>query len=89
MVTTPDGSTTGESSSDKSAKPATNGNGSATSPPQLSGPSKPLGGIPGFPGVPGFPGSFPPPGVENGYRPPFDPHPALRPPLGAPPGGKA
>ena len=26
--------------------------------------------------------------AENGYRPPFDHHPALRPPMGMPPGGK-
>ena len=92
-LVTPEGSQGGENSSDKVSKPTTNGNSSATTSPQLAAPpSKPLGGIPGFPGVPGFPGPFPPPGrlgSENGYRPPFDSHPALRLPLGVGTGGKA
>ena len=91
-LVTPEGSQGGENSSDKVSKPTTNGNSSATTSPQLAAPSKPLGGIPGFPGVPGFPGPFPAPGSlgsENGYRPPFDSHPALRLPLGVGPGGKA
>ena len=41
-------------------------------------------GLPGFPPIP--PGA--PFSAENGYRPPFDPHPALRTPIGMPPGGK-
>ncbi len=64
-------------------------------------PVPPFGGIPpGFPGGPPLPPGAPPGAAaaaaaaaaafaaENGYRPPFDPHPALRPPLGIPPGGK-
>ena len=71
-----------DGSSDKS-KPATNGSGTSTTLPQLLGPPSkqgPLGAIP-FNVPPGFPGAFPPPGgLENGYRPQFDSHPALRPP---------
>jgi hypothetical protein len=51
-------------------------------------PLKPAG-LPGAPfGLPGFPGGALPFNAENGYRPPFDHHPVLRPPLGIPPGGK-
>ena len=91
-IAPPEGSS-GDSSSDKVSKSTTNGSASATTPPQLSvPPSKISGGVPGFPGIPGFPGTFPAPGslaVENGYRPPFDSHPALRLPPGVGPGGKA
>ncbi len=42
-------------------------------------------GLPGFPGGPPVP---PGAGLENGFRPSFDPHQALRATMGMPPGGK-
>ena len=51
-------------------------------------PGPPPFGLPGFPGAPPMPPGAVPFSAENGYRPPFDAHPALRPPLGIPPGGK-
>lgn len=67
-------------SDDKAATPTTNGSGGPLKP-GLNGPGFGLPGLP--PGVPIPPGA--PFSAENGYRPPFDPHTALRPPLGGKP----
>ena len=86
---TANGSKKSISSSDEGAanKPATPNPGSGQQNGKPGLPVPPFG-IPGFPGGPPLPPGAPFPGAENGYRPPFDPHPALRPPLGIPPGGK-
>ena len=81
------------SSDEKQATPKSSPTGAPNLPP-VAGPVGAPGPLlkPGLPvppfGLPGFPGGPMPFNAENGYRPPFDHHPALRPQLAMPPGGK-
>ena len=81
------------STDEKQATPKSSPTGAANLP-AVAGPVGPPAPLlkPGLPvppfGLPGFPGGPIPFNAENGYRPPFDHHPAMRPQLAMPPGGK-